>query len=305
MKSIKKDGKKRGKQAYRCKSCNYRWVIKGNHGKNYYKYYSEWLLGRRVIGDICSDLDISYPKLISEFDKVDVVEGLQYPFDGHSVNLMIDATFFGRSYGYLVFHDCRRVIYFKEIISESVKDLREGLLTIRETGYRIKSITIDGRRGYYNNLRKIFGNIPIQMCIFHQKAIIRRYITDNPTSRCGQELKELAKKLPDTTNHQQFINDFYSLKDKYQFYLQERNINQDFKHQALRSAFKSIESNLPNIFTYTDCKDLNIPPTINHLEGLFEHLKERINIHRGLRIDRKKKAIKFLLKNLGNKTRKK
>ena len=199
---------------------------------------------------------------------MDASEGLQCAFAGFPVNLMVDATFFGRSYGYLVFHDCQQVVYFKEIKTESVKHLREGLMTIIDAGYLLKSITIDGRRGYFNNIKKIFGkNIPIQMCIFHQKAIIRRYITDNPTSRCGQELKELTKRLTDTDNHQQFIDDFYNLKNKYQFYLQERNDNQEFKHQALRSAFRSLESNLPNIFTYTDFKDLNIPPTINHLEG--------------------------------------
>ena len=67
----------------------------------------------------------------------------------------------------------------------------------------------------------------------------------------------------------------------------------------------AIESNLSHIFLYSDSKTLSIPPTNNHLEGLFSHLKERINIHRGLRKDRKKKAVKFLLKNLGQKCGKK
>ncbi|MFT5704000.1 MAG: hypothetical protein ACI9TO_001381 [Rickettsiales bacterium] len=58
------------------------------------------------------------------------------------------------------------------------------------------------------------------------------------------------------------------------------------------------------MFIYSDSKDFDIPPTNNHLEGLFSHLKERVNIHRGMRIDRKKKAIKFLLRNLGQKCRK-
>jgi aspartyl-tRNA synthetase len=221
------------------------------------------------------------------------------------VNLLIDATFFGREYGYLCFHDTKRIIYFKETKNENVRDLQEGLLILQSANYKFKSITIDGRRGYYNNIRKILGNIPIQMCIFHQKAIIRRYITDKPKSRCGQELKELAKRITDQKNHQLFINNFYKLKEKYQFYLHERNKNGDFKHQALRSAFKSLESNLSNIFVYSDNKTLNIPPTNNHLEGIFGHLKERIKIHRGLLKNRKKKAVKFLLRNLGNGKKKK
>jgi hypothetical protein len=34
---------------------------------------------------------------------------------------------------------------------------------------------------------------------------------------------------------------------------------------------------------------------------MFGHLKERIKIHRGLSKNRKKKAVKFLLKNWGQK----
>jgi hypothetical protein len=90
------------------------------------------------------------------------------------INLLIDATFFGREYGFLVFHDCQKVIYFKEVKTESVKDFREGIIALKAANYRISSITIDGRRGYINNIRKLLGNIPIQMCLFHQKAIVRR-----------------------------------------------------------------------------------------------------------------------------------
>jgi hypothetical protein len=41
--------------------------------------------------------------------------------------------------------------------------------------------------------------------------------------------------------------------------------------------------------------------TNNHLEGMFGHIKERVKIHRGLDKNRKKKAVKFLLKNWGRK----
>jgi len=41
------------------------------------------------------------------------------------INLLIDTTFFGREYGFLVFHDCQKAICFKEVKTESVKDFRE------------------------------------------------------------------------------------------------------------------------------------------------------------------------------------
>ncbi len=136
------------------------------------------------------------------------MEGLQEGV-AKSINLLIDATFFGRKYGFLVFHDCKKVIYFKEVKTESVKDFREGILALKAANYRILSVTIDGRRGYINNIRKLLGNIPIQMCLFHQKAIIRRYITDRPRSHCAKQLKELMHLLCRPESQQEFIDKFY------------------------------------------------------------------------------------------------
>lgn len=275
----------------------YQWTDKRGKRINYVNYYHDWLFGRRTLSEICSRLDISYPKLISEFDKIEVPEGLQCASPAKPVNLLIDATFFGREYGYLCFHDTKRIIYFSEIKTETVADLVSGLLDIKQAGYRIASVTIDGRRGYYRNLRKILGNIPIQMCIFHQKAIVRRYITDKPKSACGMELKELMATLchPD---HQKFIDRFSALQEKYKYFLAERNLTGGYKHGRIKAAFRSIDDTMPYIFTYRDVRWANIPPTINHLEGAFSHLKEKISIHRGLSKQRKKNAIRFILKNL-------
>ena len=231
-------------------------------------------------------------------------EGLQEEALDHFtkiINLQIDATFFGREYGFLVFHDCYKVIYFKEIKTESVKDFREGINALKAANYIILSITIDGRRGYINNIRKLLGNIPIQMCLFHQKAIIRRYITDKPRSSCGKDLKELMHHLCKSESHQEFIDQFYFLKEKYRYFLLQQNELGGYKHNALRAAFRSIDSNMLYLFTSIDFKGLNIPPTNNHLEGMFGHIKERIKIHRGLTKNRKKKAVRFLLGNWGRK----
>ena len=138
------------------------------------------------------------------------------------------------------------------------------------------------------------------LCLFHQKAIIRRYITDRPTTRCGKDLKELSKTICQLEKQKNFIDEFYKLKDRHQYFLHQRNEKGEYKQASIRAALKSIKTNLPNLFIYSDIPSLNTPPTNNHLEGFFGHLKERIKIHRGLLENRKKKAVKFLLKNLGN-----
>jgi hypothetical protein len=284
---------KRGRQGWRCNLCLYRWTISGNHKRDYRRYYREWLFGRRTLNDISSALEISLPKLQKEFDRVEVTPAIK-PAPSSAINLMIDATFFGREYGYLCFHDGKSIIYFFEIKTESVKHLRNGLKALQEAGYRFKSFTIDGRKGYLQNIRKMFGNVPVQMCLFHQKAIIRRYITDRPRSDCGKELKALMQTLCNA-EPQNFIDRFFALQRKYETFLLTRNQKKEYRHGALRSAFRSLETNLPHLFIYKEIPDANITPTINHLEAAFSHLKEKIKIHRGLRKNRKKKAASFIL----------
>ena len=50
-------------------------------------------------------------------------------------------------------------------------------------GYTILSVTLDGKRGLY----KAFDNTPKQMCHFHQKKIIQRYITMKPKLEAGKD----------------------------------------------------------------------------------------------------------------------
>ena len=70
------------------------------------------------------------------------------------------------------------------------------------------------------------------------------------------------------------------------------------------AAFRSLDTNLPYLFTYTDFKGLNIPPTINHLEELFGHLKERINTPR-IRKKQEEKSSKIFAEKLWEKRQKK
>jgi hypothetical protein len=96
---------------------------------------------------------------------------------------------------------------------------------------------------------------------------------------------------------QEFIDKFFVLKEKYQLFLRTKNDKNNFRHQAIRSAFASVDYHLPYLFTYKEHPNLKIPNTTNDLEGKFAHLKERVKIHRGLNKNRKKKAVEFLLGN--------
>jgi hypothetical protein len=67
-----------------------------------------------------------------------------------------------------------------------------------------------------------------------------------------------------------------------------------YKHRRLRSAYRSLKSNLPYLFTYKNYSELKILNTTNHLDGgLFALMK----IHRGIGIEMKKKLVVDYLEN--------
>jgi hypothetical protein len=216
--------------------------------------------------------------------------------DNRHINLVFDTTFFGRSYGILVFRANGRNIYSRIVDGEKIYYIVECLNYLLELGYTFKSFTIDGRKGVIQVLKGLFPNIPIQLCQFHQAMIIRRYTTNNPKTECGIELKELMRDLT-KLDKITFAEKFFLLSKKYSLFLKERNENKEFIHKRLRSAFRSLRTNLPHLFTYKNHSSLNIPNTTNSCDGSFSHWKNKVKIHRGLRLDRKEKMICELIKN--------
>ena len=96
---------------------------------------------------------------------------------------------------------------------------------------------------------------------------------------------------------QAFIDHFTALQNKHKTVLRPPATRGNRKRQRIRLAYRFVENNMHRIFTFRDIPDANIPTTTNHLEGMFSHIKERVNIHRGLQQETKKKAVKFLIKN--------
>jgi hypothetical protein len=116
------------------------------------------------------------------------------------INLIFDATFFGRSQGVFVFRANKKNLHWRFIESETLKEVNLGLDELDKQGYCYSSFTIDGRKGVIQLLKARYQGVPIQLCQFHQAQIIRRYLTCNPKTLCGQELKSIVSCLTLTTS---------------------------------------------------------------------------------------------------------
>ena len=176
------------------------------------------------------------------------------------------------------------------------KVINDSLDFLESRNYRFKGFVIDGRKGVIKLLKRRYPNIPVQLCHFHQAQIIRRYTTNSPKTECGRELKNLMSFLTIYTE-EEFSKRFSELQDRYYEFLKERNENRQFVHRKLRSAFRSLRTNLPYLFAHKNHPDLQLPNTTNSCDGSFAHWKQKIKIHRGLRKHRREKMLDFLLQN--------
>lgn len=205
---------------------------------------------------------------------------------------MMDTTYFGRDFGVMVFKDLAgQNLYWKYVKYETIAGYVEGITHLKLQGIQIKGIVCDGRKGLF----KALSEYPIQMCQFHQVAIVTRYITRKPRVQASIELKELIHLLPQTDKESFFgaLDEWY---EKWKDYINERAINHEtgksrYVHKRLRSAFKSLERNKEYLFTWYDHMDLEMPNTNNQLEGSFTDLKNKLRNHNGLSRKRKEKFI--------------
>jgi hypothetical protein len=202
----------------------------------------------------------------------------------------MDTTYFGRNFGVMVFKDSLtgQILFKQYVKTETNKLYLFGIAIIAQRGIKIQSIICDGRKGLF----QLFENIPMQYCQFHQVKTIRTYLTKNPKMQASKELWELTLILA-STDKESFtggLNDWYN---KWQAFLNERTIDEKGKkryiHKKLRSAYRSLKTNLPWLFTWYDNPSLNIPNTTNAIDGHFADLKNKLRNHNGLSIERKKK----------------
>ena len=121
----------------------------------------------------------------------------------------MDTTYWGRSFGVMLFKDAiTKENLLKYYVKNETNQLyRAGIKELKDRGYRIIAIVSDGRKG----LIQSFDSIPVQMCQFHQVAIIRRYITKNPKLPASIELKEivLMMKMTDRASFEGTLNDWF------------------------------------------------------------------------------------------------
>ena len=159
------------------------------------------------------------------------------------------------------------------------------------------AVVLDGRVG----IPKVFEDMPVQICQFHQLQIVRRKLTLRPETEAGQELLKIAFMLAKTTEAT-LKNQLDEWLKKYESFITEKTYvlgtkRWRYTHRRVRSAYQSLRRNLPYLFTCQKFSELSIPNTTNSLDGFWSRLKNLLSAHRGKSKERMMKIAEEILKN--------
>jgi hypothetical protein len=197
--------------------------------------------------------------------------------------VVLDTTYFGRGCGVIVLKDVATGInlFAAPLKQETTAFYQAALKEVQRGHYRVEAIVCDGHRGLFS----AFGDIPVQMCQFHQIAIMRRYLTGNPKMPAAKALWRLCCKLT-RSKEEDFAVALKAWKSEWESFLNERHSvagskRTRYAHPRLRSAFLSITHNCPWLFTFLRRPTLQIPNTTNLIDGHFAELKNKLRNHNG------------------------
>ena len=190
----------------------------------------------------------------------------------------------------------RKVISVQEIDAERVHIYRTNIEKFIKAGTKIRGIVVDGRSGVIPALEEY---APVQMCHFHFVAIITRYLGKKRSKTFQSLVLKYVSRAALRMGQDAFLEFISLYEDMYADYMNEKKINPEtgrpiYAHKRIRQAFKTLKRFKDNLFTF-ECVE-HMPNTTNSLDGKISTTKAKVNIHRGLKTDRKVRLFKYLIK---------
>ena len=181
--------KKMVKQKYRCQSCNRQFYQREK--KSSQEFFEEYLIGKQTYDQFAKKNEVSIKTIQRKIDKVKIDNPTIEP---REVIILMDTTNWSRNFGVMLFWDSiKKENLLKYYVKyETIITYIDGIRTLQERGFKIKAIVCDGRPGL---LRAFHEEVPMQMCQFHQKQIIKRYLTSKPKLEASKELWNIVDKL--------------------------------------------------------------------------------------------------------------
>jgi len=297
-------GKQNGKQRFKCKNCGILFTQNRPEQKvrNRFSWFKKWVLERQTYKTLCRDSGYSKDTLQRTFYTILESSPILKIIRREKVNLRMDATYFNQ-FCMVAYQDdydgYTQLIRFTD--GEHVEEIKEDLTNLLLLGVKLESITCDGHKSILKAIKTTDKNIIVQRCLVHIQRMCLIWLTKYPQHPAGQELRRhilLLLKIKTQNDKIWWINELNLWYKRHNDYINEKTINPEtlrywYTHKLLRRSYFTIKRALPNMFHYLD--NPQIPCTTNGIEGYFSHLKNHLDLHRGLTLKNRINFIKWYI----------
>lgn len=298
-------GKQQGKQRFKCNNCGLLYTASnpGVRKENRSIWFREWIVGKQTFEQLHIKSGYSERTLKRYF----------YDYLSHSptwnitrsdkVNLLIDGTYFTNKICLVLYREnnIKATLFYRLTDGEWFDEILEDIENLLKLGIIIESVTCDGLRSITKAILKASPSTTIQRCLAHIQRETLNWLSDNPQSKAGFELRNIIRRLhliQDKTFWSYWIVELTQWYETYHEFVNHKSFKEEtnrywYTHKSVRKAFIHIKRALPYMFNYLD--NPRIPKTTNGLESFFGHLKQNVSIHRGLSKNHYKNYIKWYL----------
>ncbi len=270
--------------------------------ENRFIWFKKWVLERQTYKTLSRDssfckrtLQRLFYTFLEQSPEVKIIKR-------SSVHLRMDATYFKQVC--LVCYQDHEDGYTQLIRvtdGEHYTEIKEDLQNLIKLGVQIESITTDGHKSALKAIRKALPDVTVQRCLVHIQRMCLLWLTRFPKHKAGIELRVMVLMLLKIKTHNDRLYWTSQLEQWYknhQDYLQQKTYNEStgrywYTHKLLRRSYFTIKRALPNMFHYLI--NSKIPSTTNGIEGFFSHLKNHLDLHRGLTTKHRINFIKWYI----------
>ena len=277
----KRNGTRNGKQLYKCMACGRQ--FRAGDTMTDKELWTLYQASKQTVAEIAAIAGKSPSTVKRRLRGIDI-RWEQPSLEGTNGFVHLDVTYWGRNWGVLLALDdatCRP-LYVAFVKHETIADYVKAVETITGMGYVIKGIIIDGMRSLFDT----FPHYKIQMCQFHLRSIVDRYLTKSPRLKAAVALKKLMERLV-SLKREEFEREFGQWRKDWAHTLNRQTTSKrtgksHYTHKRLRAAMNSVTFYLPYLFTCQEKGCEGMPNTNNKIEGVFTDLKKNLNNHSGM-----------------------
>jgi hypothetical protein len=206
----------------------FQWTNKSVRQSNRFVWFRQWIVGKQTLSELEEKSGYSKSSLKRYFhDYLPRYPTWKIKSSG-KVNLLIDGTYFRNKVCLVLYRDnnIRATQLYRLTDGEWFEEICEDLENLLSLGIQIESITCDGLSNILKAIRKTCPETIIQRCVVHIQRECLIWLTRNPQSQAGKDLRCLVKQIhliKDRTYWGYWVVDLIHWYDRYKDFINQKS----------------------------------------------------------------------------------